>query len=60
MAAVLQGSPDPVAKSTKGLDVPWGAQYVLEGRVIARERELEGPFGEFPGEYSGCRNYPVT
>jgi vanillate/4-hydroxybenzoate decarboxylase subunit C len=58
MAAVLQGSPYPVVKSTKGLDVPWGAQYVLEGRVISRKRELEGPFGEFPGEYSGCRNYP--
>jgi UbiD family decarboxylase len=58
MAAVLQGSPYPVAKSPNGLDVPWGAQYVLEGRVIARQRELEGPFGEFPGEYSGCRNYP--
>jgi UbiD family decarboxylase len=58
MAAVLQGSPYPVVKSTKGLDVPWGAQYVLEGRVVSRQRELEGPFGEFPGEYSGCRNYP--
>ncbi|MGB7466207.1 MAG: non-oxidative hydroxyarylic acid decarboxylases subunit C [Candidatus Acidiferrum sp.] len=59
MAAVLQGSPYPVVKSSKGLDVPWGSQYVLEGRILARQRELEGPFGEFPGEYSGCRNYPV-
>ena len=59
MAAVLQGSPYPVVKSTKGLDVPWGSQYVLEGRILARQRELEGPFGEFPGQYSGCRNYPV-
>lgn len=59
MAAVLQGSPYPVVKSTKGLDVPWGSQYVLEGRILTRQRELEGPFGEFPGQYSGCRNYPV-
>ena len=59
MAAVLQGSPYPVVKSTKGLDVPWGSQYLLEGRILARQREVEGPFGEFPGQYSGCRNYPV-
>jgi 4-hydroxybenzoate decarboxylase len=59
MAAVLQGSPYPVVKSSKGLDVPWGSQYVLEGRILSRQRELEGPFGEFPGAYSGCRNYPI-
>ena len=59
MAAVLQGCPYPVVKSGKGLDVPWGSQYVLEGRILSRQRELEGPFGEFPGQYSGCRNYPV-
>ena len=59
MAAVLQGSDYPVVKSAKGLDVPWGSQYVLEGRILARQREIEGPFGEFPGQYSGCRNYPV-
>jgi vanillate/4-hydroxybenzoate decarboxylase subunit C len=59
MAAVLQGSPYPVVKSSQGLDVPWGSQYVLEGRILARQREVEGPFGEFPGQYSGCRNYPV-
>ena len=59
MAAVLQGSPYPVVKSTKGLDVPWGSQYLLEGHILARQREVEGPFGEFPGQYSGCRNYPV-
>jgi UbiD family decarboxylase len=29
MAAVLQGSPYPVVKTSNGLDAPWGAQYVL-------------------------------
>ncbi len=46
-------------KTQHGLDVPWGAEYVLEGRLLARQREPEGPFGEFPGYYSGCHNYPV-
>jgi vanillate/4-hydroxybenzoate decarboxylase subunit C len=59
MAAVMQGKPYRVVKTAKGLDVPWGAEYVLEGRILARQREMEGPFGEFPGYYSGCHRYPV-
>jgi len=27
--------------------------------MLAGQRELEGPFGEFPGYYSGCHRYPV-
>jgi 4-hydroxybenzoate decarboxylase len=59
MAAVMQGEPYKVVKTAKGLDVPWGSEYVLEGRILAREREMEGPFGEFPGYYSGGHLYPV-
>ncbi|MFO0996372.1 MAG: non-oxidative hydroxyarylic acid decarboxylases subunit C [Alphaproteobacteria bacterium] len=59
MASVMQGAPYRVVKTAKGLDVPWGSEFVLEGRVLAREREMEGPFGEFPGYYSGCHKYPV-
>ena len=59
MAAVMQGEPYRVVKTAKGLDVPWGSEYVLEGRILARQREIEGPFGEFPGYYSGGHRYPV-
>ncbi|MBV8525400.1 MAG: UbiD family decarboxylase [Acetobacteraceae bacterium] len=59
MAAAMQGKPYRVARTAKGLDVPWGSEYVLEGRILARQREPEGPFGEFPGFYSGCHKYPV-
>ena len=59
MAAVMQGAPYRVVKTAKGLDVPWGSEYVLEGRLLAGQRETEGPFGEFPGYYSGCHKYPV-
>src|SRR2546427_2269827 len=59
MAAVLQGKPYPVVRTGKGLNVPWGSEYVLEGRILARQREPEGPFGEFPGQYSGGHRYPV-
>ena len=27
--------------------------------MLARQREIEGPFGEFPGYYSGGHRYPV-
>jgi UbiD family decarboxylase len=59
MAAVMQGKPYRVVKTAKGLDVPWGSEYVLEGRMLAGQREMEGPFGEFPGYYSGGHRYPV-
>lgn len=59
MSAVMQGEPYRVVQTDKGLDVPWGSEYVLEGRILSRQRETEGPFGEFPGYYSGMHKYPV-
>lgn len=38
-----------------GLDLPWGAEYVIEGELLAGVRDPEGPFGEFTGYYSGSR-----
>src|SRR5260370_27312510 len=32
---------------------------MLEGRILSRQREPEGPFGEFPGYYSGGHKFPV-
>ena len=55
----MQGKPYRVVKTAKGLDIPYGSEYVLEGRMLARQREIEGPFGEFPGFYSGGHRYPV-
>src|SRR5262245_41811331 len=59
MAAVLQGKPYPVVRMKNGCGCPWGSEYVLEGRIIPRKREAEGPFGEFTGHYSGGRNMPT-
>jgi vanillate/4-hydroxybenzoate decarboxylase subunit C len=59
MAAVMQGAPYRVFQNDKGLDIPWGSEYVLEGRILSRQREPEGPFGEFPGFYSGMHKYPI-
>ncbi|WP_030593468.1 non-oxidative hydroxyarylic acid decarboxylases subunit C [Streptomyces globisporus] len=60
MAGALQGTPYAVARAPKtGLDVPAGAEVVIEGRILARERAIEGPFGEVTGQYSGGRLQPV-
>jgi UbiD family decarboxylase len=39
--------------------VPWGSEVVIEGVIEGRKREIEGPFGEFTGHYSGGRQLPV-
>jgi UbiD family decarboxylase len=52
----LTGIPLEVTKAlTSNLDVPAWSEYVIEGYVIPRQRFPEGPFGEFPGTYSGVR-----
>ncbi|MCW2901833.1 MAG: protein VdcC [Streptosporangiaceae bacterium] len=60
MAGALRGAPAPIAAAPlTGFDVPWGSEVVLEGVIESRKRELEGPFGEFTGNYSGGRSMPV-
>ena len=61
LAGALRGEPAPIAKSPlHGLPVPWGSEVVIEGVIEARKREIEGPFGEFTGHYSGGRNMTVV
>ncbi|MEU9977061.1 non-oxidative hydroxyarylic acid decarboxylases subunit C [Streptomyces sp. NPDC051014] len=61
MAGALRGAPAPVTRATlTGLPVPWGSEVVVEGVVEGRKREIEGPFGEFTGHYSGGRSLPVV
>ena len=56
MAGALSGFPLEVTKAlTADLDIPACSEIVLEGYVIPRQRFPEGPFGEFPGSYSGVR-----
>jgi vanillate/4-hydroxybenzoate decarboxylase subunit C len=60
LAGALRGAPAPIAAAPlTGLPVPWGSEVVIEGVIEGRKREIEGPFGEFTGHYSGGRNMPV-
>ena len=57
VGALQDGVPAEIVKADlcDHLYVPAGAEVVLEGHIIPRLRTVEGPFGEFPGSYSGCR-----
>ncbi|CAL9346687.1 non-oxidative hydroxyarylic acid decarboxylases subunit C [Streptomyces albus] len=61
LAGALRGAPAPIARAPlTGLDVPWGCEVLMEGVIESRVREIEGPFGEFTGHYSGGRRMPVV
>ena len=52
----LFGAPYRVARCGEGgLEVPAGAEIVIEGEILAHEHEPEGPFGEFTG-YASFRS----
>jgi 2,5-furandicarboxylate decarboxylase 1 len=52
IAGALHGRPlDVVRCLTSEVRVPADAEIVLEGRIMAKVREPEGPFGEFPQYY---------
>lgn len=54
--AALMGEPLEVTRALESnLTLPAHAEYVIEGELIPRQRFCEGPFGEFPGSYSGVR-----
>ena len=57
VGALNGGVPADIVKSDlfDHLYVPAGAEVVLEGYIVPRVRTVEGPFGEFPGSYSGSR-----
>ncbi|PKQ38075.1 MAG: phenolic acid decarboxylase [Actinobacteria bacterium HGW-Actinobacteria-1] len=57
VGALQDGVPTDIvrADTAEHLFVPAGAEVVLEGYIIPRVRVVEGPFGEFPGSYSGSR-----
>lgn len=61
MAGAIRESPYPIATAPwTGFDVPFGSEVILEGVIEGRKRELEGPFGEFTGHYSGGRKMTVV
>ena len=56
VGALYNGVPMKIVKAPQtGLMIPAGCEVCIEGYIEPRVRECEGPFGEFPGSYSGAR-----
>ncbi len=59
-AGFLRGKSVPMVRAkTLNMNVPANAEIVLEGVVPAKERRLEGPFGDHFGHYSEAAEFPV-
>jgi 2,5-furandicarboxylate decarboxylase 1 len=55
IAGALRQAPIPVVRAlTCDIMVPASSEIVLEGEVLAGERQMEGPMAEFTGHYSGA------
>ena len=58
-ASQMMGAPLQLTTSGNGLDILANSEMVIEAKMVNDERILEGPFGEFPGTYSGVRRLNV-
>jgi 4-hydroxy-3-polyprenylbenzoate decarboxylase len=59
-AGLLRGSKTEIVKClSHDLQVPAGAEIVLEGRIHPGETALEGPFGDHTGYYNEQERFPV-
>ena len=59
-ASQMMGAPlELTTIGATGLDILANSEMVIEAVMVNRERILEGPFGEFPGTYSGVRRLNV-
>ncbi|MBI4322012.1 MAG: UbiD family decarboxylase [Chloroflexi bacterium] len=61
VAGALHGSPIELVKCrTVDIEVPATTEVVIEAEIFPNELRTEGPFGEFPGTYSGTTQSPVV
>ena len=59
-AGLLRGTKTEVVKSISNeLEVPAGAEIVLEGYIDPKETALEGPYGDHTGYYNEQEYFPV-
>lgn len=59
-AGFLRGKSVPMVRAkTLNMSVPANAEIILEGVVPAKQRRVEGPFGDHFGHYSEAAEFPV-
>lgn len=61
IAGAFRGEPLEMVKcETIDVEVPANAEIVIEGVTVPKEKVLDGPFGEFPGNYITLVGEPLT
>lgn len=58
-ASAMMGAPIRLTQSGNNIDILADSEICIEAELQPGERVLEGPFGEFPGSYSGVRRAPL-
>lgn len=58
-ASAMMGAPMVLTESGNGMDILADTEIVIEADYLPGVHQLEGPFGEFPGSYSGVRRAPM-
>lgn len=59
-AGLLRGNKTEVSKALScDLEIPTGAEIVLEGYIDPNETALEGPYGDHTGYYNEQEHFPV-
>lgn len=59
-AGLLRGNKTEVSKALScNLEIPAGAEIVLEGYIDPNETALEGPYGDHTGYYNEQEHFPV-
>lgn len=59
-AGLLRGARSEVVRAPlSGLEVPAGAEILLEGHIHPGDTAIEGPFGDHTGHYNAPGRYPV-
>jgi UbiD family decarboxylase len=58
-ASQVFGSRLRLTQAHNGAEILADSEMVIEADMVLNARETEGPFGEFPGSYSGVRKVPL-
>lgn len=58
-ASGMMGTPLTLTEAGNGVDILAQTEIVIEADFVHGASALEGPFGEFPGSYSGVRKAPI-
>ncbi|MBY8999345.1 MAG: UbiD family decarboxylase [Candidatus Heimdallarchaeota archaeon] len=58
--SLMKGELSIVQTPRYGISVPSDVEFILEGRILAEEETVEGPFVDITGTFDDIRNQPIV